>query len=163
MEIRVPKPLVRELRALMRDYPEINYVDQSEESQDTQIARILFESLEEFNLLPPVFDTLYAFTSLPVKFVRIILDLGRVRWLNEVMVWMARNDFKYMAGDVQVDLYSRWRAYAQLVPQLSAKAEKMAQDAKFAENTNRAWGANLTEMYDAWRGLENADWLVVNI
>jgi hypothetical protein len=27
----------------------------------------------------------------------------------------------------------------------------------------RAWGENLTEMYDAWRGLQNADWLVVNV
>jgi hypothetical protein len=163
MEIRVPKPLVRELRAMMRDYPEINFVDESEESQNSQYARILYEALEEFNLLPPVFDTLFAFDSLPVKFVRPVIDLARVRVLNEVMIWMARNDFKYMAGDVQVDLYSRWRAYAQIVPGLSQKAEKMSEGVKFAENVNRAWGASLTEMYDSWRGLESADWLVVNI
>lgn len=163
MEIRVPKPLVRELRAMMRDYPEVNFVDESEETQDSEFARILWEALEEFNLIPPVFDALYTFEQLPVKFVRVILDIARVRVLNEVMIWMARNDFKYMAGDVQIDLYSRWRSYSQIVPNLSQKADTMAQGAKFAENTSRAWGANLTEMYDSWRGLENADWLVVNV
>jgi hypothetical protein len=163
MEKRVPVPLVRELRAMMRDYPEINFIDESEESRDNEYARLLWESLEEFNLTPPVFDRLHTFEDIPARFVRPVLDLARVRTLNEVMLWMARNDFKYMAGDVQVDLFSRWRSYGQIIGGLSAKAEKMATDAKFAANVNNAWGANLTEMYDAWRGLENADWLVVNV
>lgn len=163
MEKRVPIPLVRELRALMRDYPEVNYLEESEESRNSEYARILWEALEEFNLIPPVFDTLHTFETIPARFIRPLLDLARVRTLNEVMIWMARNDFKYMAGDVQVDLFSRWRSYGQIIGTLSANVEKMATGAKFAANVNNAWGANLTEMYDAWRGLENADWLVVNI
>lgn len=163
MEKRVPRPLVRELRAMMRDYPEVNFLEESEESRNNEYARILWEALEEFNLTPPVFDSLHTFEILPAKLVRPVLDLARVRTLNEVMIWMARNDFKYMAGDVQVDLYSRWRSYGQIVGTLSAKADKMVTDVKFAMNVGNAWGANLTEMYDAWRGLESADWLVVNI
>ncbi len=163
MEIKVPKPLVRELRALMRDYPETNFLDESEETRDQDYGRILFEALEELNLIPPVFDTPWTFEQIPAKVVRVLLDLARVRVLNEVMIWMARNDFKYMAGDVQVDLYSRWRAYAQIIPSLSQSVGVTAQGVKLAINSGNAWGANLTEMYDSWRGLENADWFVVNI
>jgi len=163
MEIRVPKPLVRELRAKLRDYPEINYVDKKEESRDKDLARCLWEAMEDLNLIPPVFNDDYSFTNLPRKAVRIILDLAVVRVLNEVSIWMIRQDFKYIAGDVQVDIYSRWRSYQQLIPILSGEVKAAAQGFKFSENTERAWGANLTEMYDSWRGLENADWFVINV
>jgi hypothetical protein len=163
MEIRVPKPLVREMRAMTRDYPEVNYIEKKEESRDTQLARILFEALEELNLVPPVFDDLWTFEALPVKAVRPLLDLARLRLLNELCQWMVRNDFRWQAGDVQVNLYDRWRSYLQLSAQLAPQAQAMAANMKTAENMGRAWGENLTEMYDAWRGLQNADWLVVNV
>jgi len=163
MEMRVPKPLVRELRAKLRDYPEVNYIDKKEESRDKDLARCLWEAMEDLNLIPPVFDDEYSFESLPKRAVRIILDLALVRVLNEVSIWMIRQDFKYIAGDVQVDLYSRWRSYQQLIPQLSAEAKATAQGFKFKENTDRAWGASLTEMYSGWRGLSDADWYTVNV
>ena len=149
---------------MMRDYPEANFIDKKEESRDPQIARILWEALEELDLMPPVFDgDALTFETLPRKWVRIVLDLARVRWLHEISIWMARVDFKYMAGDVQVDLYGRWQNYQRIIPQIAAKAEQQAQNAKAADNYGRAWGANMTEMYDSWRGLENADWLTINV
>ncbi|GAG28537.1 unnamed protein product, partial [marine sediment metagenome] len=41
MSARVPRPLVLELRAKLRDYPEINYLYEGKESEDQQLARIL--------------------------------------------------------------------------------------------------------------------------
>lgn len=163
MEVRVPKPLVGELRAMTRDFPEVNFIEKREESRDAQLARILFEALEDLNLVPPVFDERWTFENLPVKAVRVLLDLARVRLLDELCQWMVRNDFRWQAGDVQVNLYDRWRSYLQLSSRWAPQAQAKASNYKTAENVNRAWGENLTEMYDAWRGLQNADWLVVNV
>lgn len=163
MNIRVPKPLVRELRAKLRDYPEINYLYQTEESADHELARCLYEALEELNLSPPVFNETWTFTSVPKNMVRVIIDLAVCRVLDEVMLWMARNEFRYTSGNTSIQLFDRWRAYQAIIPSLRGRADKIAQSSKAALNAEYGWGANMTEMYDAWRSLETADWITVSV
>jgi hypothetical protein len=162
MEPRVPRPLVRELRAKLRDYPEVNYLYQAEESADHELARCIYEALEELNLMPPVFDQGWTFTAIPAKMIRVLLDLAVIRVLHEVMIWMARNEFRYTTGNTSIQLFDRWRSFQALVPMLSQKAESLVTSAKVAMNCDAGWGSNMTEMYDAWRSLDTADWVTVS-
>lgn len=162
-DVRVPKPLVRELRAKLRDYPEVNYLYQTEESSDQDFARILYEALEDLNLMGPVFDTAWTFTDIPARAIRLVLDFAVCRALNEVAIWMARNEFQYQSGNTSIKLFDRWRSYMQIQPMLKAQADSNAKAFKVATNVNLAWGSNLTEMYDAWRSLESADWVTISV
>ena len=163
MDVRVPKPLVRELRAKLRDYPEVNYLYQSEESADHELARCLYESIEEINIMGPVFDESWTFTSVPKRIVRLVVDLAVVRVIEEVMLWMARNEFRYTSGNTSIQLFDRWRSYQAIAPGLRARVTQQTQTLKGSINAALAWGANLTEMYDAWRSLESADWVTVTV
>lgn len=163
MEKRVPKPLIRELRAKMRDYQEVNYLEEKEESQDEQYARILWESVEDLNLTGPIFVDKWTFENIPEEAIRLVIDMAVVRALREVTVWMARNKFEYQAGNTTVRLYDRYRDYLSIIGVLGPEVERKATNWKMAENSNRAWGANLTEMFDGWRNLDPADWVVVQI
>jgi hypothetical protein len=163
MDIRVPRPLVRELRAKLRDYPEINYLYQTEESSDVELARCLFEALEELNISAPMFDEEWTFTSVPKLMIRVIIDLAVCRVLEELIIWMARNEFKYTSGNTSIQLFDRWRAYQAIAPGVRARAEQMAHGYKAFMNAERGWGSNMTEMYDAWRNLETADWVTISV
>ena len=65
--IRVPKALVQELRAILRDYPEINYIYEDEESIDSQLARALYEGMEDFNNIPPILNAEFSFENIPKR------------------------------------------------------------------------------------------------
>ena len=161
--IKVPKALVQELRAILRDYPEVNYIYEDEESIDSQLARALYEGMEDFNNIPPILNLEYDFTNVPKRWVRIILDLAVIRVLQEVSIWMSRNEFQYQTGNTSVSLYNQWRSYQALMPQLQGKAEQTAQGLKYDANVKRGWGANLTELYEAWRDIDpNTEWVVVS-
>lgn len=161
--IRVPKALVQELRAMLRDYPEINYIYEDEESIDSQIARLLYTGLEDFNNVPPILGTEFTFENLPKRWVRSVLDLALVRVLMEVSIWMARNEFQYQTGNTSVSLYNQWRSYQMLMPALKGQAEQSAQGLKYKANVDACWGASLTELYEAWREIDpNTEWVVVS-
>jgi hypothetical protein len=161
--IRVPKALVQELRSKLRDYPEINYIYEDEESIDSQLARCLYEGMEDFNNVPPILATEWTFENIPKRWVRVVLDLAVIRVLTEVSIWMARNEFQYQTGNTSVSLYNQWRSYQALLPQLQAKADQTAQGLKYDANVKQGWGANLTELYEAWRDIDpNTEWVVVS-
>lgn len=145
-QARVPRALVRELRAKLRDYPEINYLEKDEESRDHQLARCLWEALEDFNVLAPILDH-WTFVNLPQGAVRVILNMALPIVLTEVTIWMMRNEFQYQSGNTSVRLYDKYRAYLSLIPVLKANSEKQATNMKVKLNIDGAWGSNITEMY----------------
>jgi len=161
--IRVPRALVTELRAILRDYPEINYIYEDEESIDSQLARSLYSGMEDFNNVPPILSTEFSFENIPKRWVRPVLDLAVIRVLTEVSIWMARNEFQYQTGNTSVSLYNQWRSYQALVPQLQAKVDRTVQGLKYDYNVKQAWGANLTELFEGWRGIDSENaWVIVS-
>jgi len=161
--IRVPKALVQELRALLRDYPEINYIYEDEESIDSQLARNLYTGMEDFNNTPPILNAEFTFENLPKRWVRAVLDLAVIRVLMEVSIWMARNEFEYQTGNTSVRLYNQWRSYQTLMPMLRSQAQQTAQSLKYKMNVDNCWGASLTELYEAWREIDpNTEWVTVS-
>ena len=154
--IKVPRPLVRELRAKLRDYPEWNYLEKNEENKDQQLARILYEALEMFNLYPPILD-MWDFTNLPRGTTRLIINIALVIVLKEVSIWMARNEFQYQSGNTSVKLYDKWRSYQALIPGLDQDGRQLAEQYKVKLNIDGAWGENITEMYDTsfWTDPQN--------
>ena len=146
--IKVPIALVRELRARLRDYPEWNYLEKNEESKDQQLARLIYEALESFNVLAPILDH-WDFTTLPRGSTHVIMNLAVVRVLQEVSIWMVRNEYQYQSGNTSVRLYDKWKGYQTLLRDLKAEANEQAKLFKIQMNINGAWGYNLTEMYDA--------------
>lgn len=163
MKIKVPTALVRELRQKLRDFPERNYLHEDEESDDQQLARALHEALESYNLIPPILDDEVNFTTIPTRAVRLIVDLAVPIIISEVMIWMARNEFQYQAGNTSVRLYDKWRAYQTISAQLEAKAERMIARWKYKLNIDNAWGQNLTELFDPGWERELGDFVVLTI
>jgi hypothetical protein len=161
--VRVPKALVMELRSILRDYPEINYLYEDEESIDSQLARALYTGMEDFNNVPPILNTEFSFENIPKRWVRPVLDLAVLRVLQEVSIWMARNEFEYQTGNTSVRLYNQWRSYQSLIPMLQAKVDQTVAGLKYKANVDQAWGANLTELYEAWRQIDpNTEWVVAS-
>lgn len=160
--IKVPKALVRELRAKLRDYPEWNYLEKNEESKDQQLARILWEALELFNLLPPILDQ-WDFRNIPKGTTRLIVNMAVVLVLKEVSIWMVRNEFQYQSGNTSVKLYDRWRAYQALIPGLDQDGRDLAQQLKVKLNIDGAWGENITEMYDTLWWADPQNYLLVEV
>ena len=164
MSARVPRPLVLELRAKLRDYPEINYLYEGKESEDQQLARVLWEAMEKVNVTPPLFSEEWRFDgSFPRPIVRLVIDLAVALTLQEVILWMMRNDFQYQAGNTTIRLFDRWRAYQTMQGPMEQKAMSAVLNYKVAYNSNRAWGQSLTEMFDGWRELDDQDWVMVSV
>lgn len=164
MIAEVPITLVRELRARLRDYPEINYLYSGKENSDSDLARIIFEASEKISGVPPILDEVWSFKSgFPKALITYLLDLAMAIALREISIWMMRNDFQYQTGNTTVRLFDRWRAYQTLYPQMMAEAKSDVQNWKTAYNTNRAWGMALTEMFEGWRMLDSRDWVTVTV
>jgi hypothetical protein len=164
MIAEVPITLVRELRAKLRDYPEINYLYSGKENSDTDVARLIFEASEKVAGAPPIFDETWTFKSgFPKALITYLMDLAVGLALREVSIWMMRNDFQYQTGNTTVRLFDRWRAYQSIYPQLIAEATSNIQNWKVAYNTSRAWGMALTEMFEGWRMLDSRDWVTVTV
>jgi hypothetical protein len=164
MIAEVPTPLVRELRAKMRDYPEINYLYSGKETQDNEYARLIFEALEKTASMPPVFTEAWNFRAgVPQGLITYILDLGMALCLREICIWMMRNDFQWQAGNTTVRLFDRWRAYSSLYPSLMQEALGNIKAWKGAYNLGRAWGASMTEMYSTSHLLDPRDWVAVTV
>lgn len=164
MIAEVPIPLVRELRARMRDYPEINYLYSGKESSDEDYARIIWEAMEKVSATTPVIMDAWNFRAgFPRALVPYLLDLAVAISLREVSLWMMRNDFQYQTGNTTVRLYDRWRAYQTIYHALMADSMASIKDWKVAYNSERAWGMSLTEMFDGWRMLDSRDWVTVTV
>jgi hypothetical protein len=146
----VPLALVRELRAKLRDYPEWNFLYKDEESRDQQLARILNESLEDINLTQPMMSAQeWTFSQIPTLAVRLLLDLAAILALEEVSIWMVRNQFQYQAGNTSVKLYDQWQAYRTIASEMRPRVEGKITEYKVKLNIDQAYGMNLTELYDS--------------
>jgi hypothetical protein len=164
MIAEVPLALVLELRAKLRDYPEINYLYSGKETQDHEYARLLYEAMEKVSSTPPIFGDTWNFrVGFPRALITYLLDLAMALALQEVCLWMMRNDFQWQAGNTSIRLFDRWRAYQTVYPALKAEAQGAIRDWKIAYNMERAYGAYMTEMYDTSKLVETRDWVTVTV
>jgi hypothetical protein len=164
MIAEVPLSLVLELRAKLRDYPEINYLYSGKETQDQEYARLVYEAMEKISSTPPVFSDTWNFRSgFPRALITYLLDLAMALSLREVSLWMMRNDFQWQAGNTSIRLFDRWRAYQTIYPALMQEAQSAIREWKVAYNMERAYGACMTELFDSSKMVETRDWVSISV
>ena len=92
---------VQEVRAFLRDYPELNRLVAGEESSDRQIAWAIMDAVDNFNGTPHF--TNYSLESLLVKGQKhLLVRMAVITLLESVALLQARNQLSYSDGGITI-------------------------------------------------------------
>lgn len=133
-----------EVRAFLRDFPELNRLISGEESSNRMIAYCAHLAVDEYNTTPPLLPP-SSISNFPSR--TILLQLTLIYLLTSVGILHSRNRFAYNDGGFSVEteqqegLYQRWIQLfrSQLGPRL--------QQLKVAKNIEGAWGGGVGSEY----------------
>jgi len=139
---RLPPSLaayVQEIRAYMRDYPELNRLTDGEENSDRMIVWAVIDTLEDFNSTPPPISL--PFNQIPKS----ILRYGVVTTLLEsVMLLSARNHLAYSDGGINVNL-DRTPLLMQMQQMMRQTYDMKKKEYKIAKNIEGAYASSPSE------------------
>lgn len=143
---------INEVRAFMRDFPELNRLISGEESSDRMIEYCTWLAIDEWNTTPPLAQV--SLQTFPSR--SILLYLTIVHLLTSVGILKSRNRFNYNDGgfsvqtEIQDELYLRW---AQM---LRSQVAPQVRQLKTALNIEGGWNAGVGSEYGwihGWFGL----------
>jgi len=129
------KSTLEEVRAYLRDYPELNRLLDAEETSDRQLRWYIIEVLDDFSATPPPLGTL-RLENLPRS---IILKGVAAEALTSAAVLNLRNALSYTDGGFSVDL-DKHQAMLALANIFRQEYETKKTRWKIAQNIQRALG-----------------------
>jgi hypothetical protein len=153
----LPAPLtfddfVPEVRAFIRDFPELNRIITGQESSNRLINYCANLAVDEFNTMPPL--TRYGITNFPSR--NILLYLTICHLLFSVGILKSRNRFQYSDGGWSSDTEQQDTLYLNWIRLLRGQITPQAQALKIALNIEGGWGAGVGSEYGwihGWYGL----------
>lgn len=157
IEFKVPIILVRKLRRFLQDFAEANELIEGEESPDTFLAEMLVDTVNRYNLMEPSGPGLdIHIEALPPTKVPILVDEAAARVLTSVSIRMQRNMLDVTDGNIRKMINDKWQFYQNTISRLrngdaGNGFDKMAKEAKIAENCHLAWGTVRSELWDGYR------------
>ena len=125
-----------EVRAYISDQARNNHLLDDEEFTDFEISLAMDLAVDEFNMMPPLSQqhrNTFPFKSLLMTGTLWKMFLGKSALL-------ARNNFNYSDGGVQVPLEERFPLYQSLAAMFEASFKSSSRDAKDAMNLASGWG-----------------------
>ena len=132
---------VQEIRAYMRDYPELNRLTEGEENSDRMIVWAIIDTLEDFNSSPPPITL--PFEQIPKS----ILRYGVVSTLLEsVMLLSTRNQLAYSDGGINVNL-DKTPLLMQMQNMLRQLYDLKKREFKISKNIEGGYGSISSEYY----------------
>ena len=141
---------VQEVRAYMRDYPELNRLIDGEESSDRMIVWAIIDALDDFNATPP--PVTFSFDQIP----RSMLRIGTViRLLESVILLSIRNQLAYSDGGINLNL-DKSGMLLQMRGMLEASWEQKKKEWKISQNIAQGYSSISSEywilngFYGAW-------------
>ena len=141
-----------EVRAYIRDFPELNRLITGEESSDRMIQYCIFLALDEYNTTPPL--TSNTVIDFPSRIILIQLTL--IHLLTSVGILKSRNRFVYNDGGFSVQTEQQDASYLQWISLLRSQVEPKLTRLKVALNISGGYGAALPSEYawiNSWYGL----------
>lgn len=153
----MPAPLsfadfVPEVRAYIRDFPELNRLISGEESSSRMIEYCAHLAIDEFNTMPPL--TTYGISAFPSRTVLLYLTICHL--LTSVGILKSRNRFQYSDGGWSSDTEQQDTLYMNWIQLLRGQVKPQAQSLKIAINIEGGWGAGVGSEYGwihGWYGL----------
>lgn len=143
---------VPEVRAYLRDFPELNRLIQGEESSNRMIHYCVRLAVDEYNTTPPL--TTYGITNFPSRFV--LLHLTIIHLLHSVGILHSRNRFSYSDGGFSVETEQQEALYQRWIQLMRSQVQPLMEKQKIALNIERGWGAGVGSEYGwihGWYGL----------
>ena len=129
------KSTLEEVRAYLRDYPELNRLLDAEETSDRQLRWYIIKILDDFSASPPPIGVL-GLGSIPRS---IVLKGVAAEALTSAAVLNLRNSMSYTDGGFSVDL-DKHQAMLALANIFRQEYETKKTRWKLAENLQRALG-----------------------
>ena len=140
-----------EVRAFIRDFPELNRLISGEESSDRMVKYCIHLALDDWNTSPPL--TSHAISSFPSR--TILLHLTLIHLLTSVSILHVRNAFAYNDGGFSVQTDQQGREYQNLINLFRSQVEPKIRRVKVAMNISGAWGGGVGSEYgyiNGWYG-----------
>jgi|688.fasta_scaffold597893_2 hypothetical protein len=153
--IGVPLILIRQVRAFVQDYAQVNELFDGQESTDELIGRCLVDTIDDWNYTPPLIGVNYSLAQLielPAlgAIRKNVVDMAAARLLRILVIKHARQDIPYTAGNVNIQPHSIWRNLEGIIAQMEAKYENFKLRYKSAQNVTGGYRATMTELYDGY-------------
>ncbi len=134
---------VGNVRAYMRDYPELNRLIKGEEHSDRLIAFAAIDALDDFNSTPPM--TQYQFTNFPSK--ALLLRGTVITLLESIGLLMTRNHLNFSDGGIQVGVSDKTPLIQSWIQLFTNKYEQKKDRLKIALNIEGGWGGGVNSEY----------------
>lgn len=113
--IKVPKEWVDKIRFVMRDYAELNELIEGEENSNQMIADAIVDAADDFNSITPngtgLDINLQQLYTVNRTIRRMIIKLAIAILLENITLYMQRNEITTPSGNVQENLNDKWRSY----------------------------------------------------
>ncbi len=153
MSVSDPSPLpaadlelnafVAQVRAFMRDYPELNRLISGVESSNRQIIWAVFDALDDFNSSPP-----FTFFSIPGFPSKSLLIRGTViSLLESIGLLQTRNHLSFSDGGLQVGVSDKTPFIQSWLQLFGNKYEEKKMKLKVAYNIESSWGGGLSSEF----------------
>ena len=128
---------IQEVRELILDRIENNYLIPGEELSDTQIALAMELTVSDWNATAPTAaDTVQNF---PYKHILMFGTLARC-FAGQTAL-RARNEFRYSDGGISVPLEERFQLYQALAGMYDAEYQRAMSKIKISINMDQGWGS----------------------
>lgn len=141
---------VQEIRAFMRDRPELNRLIEGEENSDRMILWAIIDAVDDFNATPPPLS--FTFDQIPKS----ILRPGVVtRLLESVILLSIRNQLSYSDGGINLNL-DKSGMLMQVKQVFDASWEQKKREWKISKNIEQGYSSVSSEywiisgFYGAW-------------
>lgn len=154
----MPAPLtfadfVPEVRAFIRDFPELNRLISGEESSSRMIDYCTHLAIDEFNTTPPLIGV-FGISNFPSRTVLLYYTICHL--LTSVGILKSRNRFQYSDGGWSSDTEQQDSLYMNWVQLFRRQVQPQAQALKISLNIEGGWGAGVGSEYGwiaGWYGL----------
>ena len=143
---------VPEVRAFIRDFPELNRLISGEETSNRLIEYCAHLAVDEYNTSPPL--TRHDISSFPSR--TILLNLTLIQILTSVGILHSRNRFSYNDGGFSVETEQQETLYQNWIQLLRSQTMPRMQALKVAKNIESGWGGGVGSEYGwihGWYGL----------
>lgn len=132
-----------EVRAWMRDFPELNRLISGEESSGRMVEYCVHLALDEWNTTPPLSS--FTIENFPSR--TILLHLTVIHLLTSVGILKSRNRFTYSDGGFSVQTEEQDGQYMNWIQLLRSQVNPRIERLKVALNIEGGWGAGVHSEY----------------
>lgn len=134
---------VNQVRAFMRDYPQLNRLIAGEESSNRQIMWAVLDALDDFNTEPPF--TRFGVENFPSR--SLLIRATTISLLTSVGLLQTRNHLQFSDGGITVGINDKTPFLQSWIQLMKNEYEEKKKKLKVAYNIEGAWDGGVNSEY----------------